>query len=55
MYGIFKEFVSQESRKFKFKIGNHIASSLSGFVAGVIFASIIWVTGIWVGRTLLLF
>jgi len=37
-----RDFVSWEPREFKFKIGKTLASSLSGFVAGVIFASIIW-------------
>ncbi len=55
MYGIFREFISQESRKFKFKIGHHIASSLSGFVAGVVAASIVWITAIWAGKVLSLF
>ncbi|MBU6500695.1 MAG: hypothetical protein KGJ89_03475 [Patescibacteria group bacterium] len=43
-----QDFVSQESRGFKFKIGRYIASSLSGFVAGVIAASIIWFGVLWV-------
>ena len=43
MYKILKDFVSEEERYFQFKIGKVLASSLSGFVAGVIVASIIWV------------
>jgi hypothetical protein len=36
------DFVSPETSKYRFKIGRHIASSLSGFIAGVIAASIVW-------------
>jgi len=39
---LFKDFISEEPRQFKFKIGKTVASSLSGFIAGVIFASIFW-------------
>jgi len=38
-----KQFICDEHRKFKFKIGNILASGLSGFIAGVIFASIFWI------------
>jgi len=37
-----RDFISQEKREFCFKIGGTLASSLTGFVAGVIFASIFW-------------
>ncbi len=37
-----RDFVSDEQRSFRFKIGHVLASSLSGFIAGAIFASIIW-------------
>ncbi|MDD3098316.1 MAG: hypothetical protein PHU82_00570 [Candidatus Pacebacteria bacterium] len=36
-----RDFVSEEPRDFKFKIGTTIASSLSGFIAGV-FATLIF-------------
>lgn len=36
------EFISDDGRKYKFKIGKHHATALSGFIAGAIFASIIW-------------
>lgn len=36
-----KEFVSAEPRHFKFKIGNILASSLAGFVAGAAFSGIV--------------
>ena len=38
-----KNFISEEQRQFKFKIGKTLASALSGFIAGVIFASIFWI------------
>ena len=40
--GIAQEFVSQEQRDFKFKMGHMVASALSGFVAGAVVASIVW-------------
>ncbi len=39
---ILRDFISEENRKFKFKIGSVIASSLAGFIAGAIVASIVW-------------
>jgi tetrahydromethanopterin S-methyltransferase subunit F len=39
-----EEFISRENKKFKFQIGRLLASGLSGFIAGVIFASIIFFT-----------
>jgi len=44
MYKYLKDFVSGEERHFQFKIGNMLASSLSGFIAGIIVASILWMT-----------
>jgi len=38
-----RDFISEEQRNFKFKIGKTLASALSGFIAGVIFASIFWI------------
>jgi len=38
------EFVCREKRKFRFQIGHLLASGLSGFIAGVIFASIVFFT-----------
>ncbi len=40
--GALRDFISKEERPFKFKIGWVNASALSGFIAGVIAASIIW-------------
>jgi hypothetical protein len=37
------DFVVTEGRAYKFQMGKHIASGLSGFLAGVIFSSIIWI------------
>jgi len=42
-----KDFTSQEQRTFRFKIGRILASSLAGFIAGVIVTSIVWSVGIW--------
>jgi hypothetical protein len=42
MIKFLKEFVCEENRKFKFRVGNMLASGLSGFVAGAVFASIFW-------------
>ena len=44
------EFVSNEQRDFRFKLGTLIASSLSGFITGVIAASIAWLLYIMVGK-----
>ncbi len=42
MAKILSEFVSKENRNYKFKLGRTIASSLAGFIAGAIVASIVW-------------
>jgi hypothetical protein len=42
MEHITRDFVSKEERKFSFKMGEVLASALSGFVVGVITASVIW-------------
>jgi hypothetical protein len=47
MNSITKDFISDESRKFRFKIGRYLASSLAGFVVGVVAASIVWLAGAW--------
>ncbi|MEK7464668.1 MAG: hypothetical protein AAB617_02730 [Patescibacteria group bacterium] len=41
----FRDFVSEEERQYRYRIGKLLASSLSGFVAGVIFTSIIVALG----------
>ena len=40
--GVLRDLISKEEREFKCKIGSVIASSLAGFLAGVIVASIVW-------------
>ncbi len=47
MNPIAQDFVSQEKRTFRLSIGRILASSLTGFIAGVIVASILWIVGIW--------
>lgn len=42
-FNYLKDFISDEHRNFKFKIGNILASSLSGFIAGVVFSSVFWI------------
>ncbi len=39
--GIKNNFVSSENRNFKYRLGNSLASSLSGFLAGIIVTLII--------------
>jgi hypothetical protein len=51
MSDITDDFVSREPRAFPFKLGSRLASSLTGFVAGALAASIVWLIGVWyVGR-----
>ena len=42
------DFVSQEKKSYRFIIGRVLASSLSGFIAGFIFASILWALAVYV-------
>ena len=44
MKEIVDEFVSKERRKFKWSLGRAVASSLSGFIAGIIVATIFFLT-----------
>jgi hypothetical protein len=44
---VLQDFVSQEQRQFRFALGHVVASSLSGFLAGVVVTSIVW----WIGVT----
>jgi len=39
-----EEFISEEHRSFKWQIGRAIASSLSGFIAGLVVAAILFFT-----------
>lgn len=42
-----RDFISKEPREFKFKLGKVLASPLSGFIAGAISASILWLAIGW--------
>jgi acid phosphatase family membrane protein YuiD len=44
MESLKEEFISHEKRNFKFKLGHVLASSLSGFLAGIIVAVIVFLT-----------
>jgi tetrahydromethanopterin S-methyltransferase subunit F len=44
MNNLEEEFICREKKHFRFQIGRVLASSLSGFIAGVVFASIIFLT-----------
>ena len=41
MAGISRDFISEERRNYRFKIGTTIASALAGFLAGVIVTSMV--------------
>ncbi len=43
MNKLIREFISDEHREYKFKFGQLLASSLSGFITGAIVASLVWV------------
>ena len=47
-----RDFVSEEKREFPVKIGKHVASSLSGFIAGVLVATILWGMALYLARVL---
>jgi len=40
--GIKRDFISDEKREFKYKLGTTIASALTGFIAGAVVASMAW-------------
>ena len=42
MEKLVREFISDDQRQYNFKLGQVVASALSGFIVGVIVASIIW-------------
>ncbi len=42
MKRIVRDFISEENREYKFKVGSVIASSLTGFICGAAVASFIW-------------
>ena len=49
-----RDFVSQEERQFSFKIGEALASALTGFVVGVVTASVIWMLAVYYINSFLL-
>jgi len=55
MKEITRDFISNEDRKFPTKIGNTLTSSLSGFIAGVIFASIIFGLALYFAKLMIQF
>ena len=44
MNNLTRDFISQESREFKFKLGNTVASALTGFIAGVAASTLAFIT-----------
>lgn len=46
MKKLFRDFVSYENREYPFRLGRTVASSLTGFIMGVIATNIIWTTTI---------
>ena len=46
MNKITRDFILEERRQYKFKLGQVVASSLTGFIAGAIAASIIWIVAL---------
>lgn len=42
MKNLFRDFISYENREYSFKIGKTVASSLTGFLMGVIATNIVW-------------
>ncbi|MEK7630703.1 MAG: hypothetical protein AAB417_01595 [Patescibacteria group bacterium] len=49
-----KAFVSDDKQKYAFKLGQVVASALSGFVVGVITATVIWMLALYYINNLLL-
>jgi hypothetical protein len=46
MHKLTRDFISEEKRRYDFKLGEVMASALTGFVVGVITASIVWMLAI---------
>lgn len=40
------DFISNEKREFRFKLGTTLASSLTGFLVGIVASSIVWLIAI---------
>jgi len=49
-----KAFVSDDKQKYAFKLGQLVASALSGFVVGVITSTIIWMLALYYINNILL-
>lgn len=44
---IIREFISEENRDFRIKLGSTIASSLTGLICGIVIASILWIVALY--------
>lgn len=44
MNKLFRDFVSYENREYPLHLGKTVASSLTGFIMGVIATNIVWAT-----------
>jgi tetrahydromethanopterin S-methyltransferase subunit F len=42
MGNLTKDFVSEEKREYRFRFGDVLASSLTGFICGFFVASMVW-------------
>lgn len=49
-----KAFVSDDKQKYTFKLGQLVASALSGFVVGIVTATVIWMLALYYINNLLL-
>jgi hypothetical protein len=47
MEKLLRDFVSNEQRTYNFRLGQVVASALTGFLAGLISASIIWMLALY--------
>ena len=47
MHRLTRDFVSEERRTFQYKLGEVMASALTGFVVGVAASSIVWMLAIY--------
>jgi len=47
MRSLFKDFILDQDGKFSLQFGKVMASSLSGFLAGAVSASIVWFAVVW--------
>ncbi|KKU51188.1 MAG: hypothetical protein UX74_C0031G0011 [Parcubacteria group bacterium GW2011_GWA2_47_10b] len=47
MEKLLRDFISHEDRQYNFKLGQLIASALTGFLAGLVSASIVWMLALY--------